>query len=207
MVRNKLMLAAALVGTLGLAACSDSGETKTRDAGAVAGATQATTAAQDRAATSAPAPVMQATPSAAASPAAAAPTAPAASPVAAQPTKLNLNTATAAQFKTIPNVGDRFVREFNEYRPYATIGQFRRELGKYVNADQIAQWEQFLYVPVNPNQADADTLRQLPGVDATVAAQLIAARPYANADAFLAKLGQLVPAAQATAARSYLVAS
>ena len=47
-------------------------------------------------------------------------------------TKLNLNTATREQFLTIPGVGDRMVREFEEYRPYASIQQFRREIGKYV---------------------------------------------------------------------------
>jgi len=35
--------------------------------------------------------------------------------------KLNLNRAPREQFQTIPNVGNRMVREFNEYRPYASI--------------------------------------------------------------------------------------
>jgi DNA uptake protein ComE-like DNA-binding protein len=122
-------------------------------------------------------------------------------------TKLNLNTATDAQFRTIPGVGDRMVREFLEYRPYTSIQQFRREIGKYVSQDQVAAYEQHVFVPVNPNTADAETLRQLPGVDATLAAQLIAARPYASADAFLTKLGQSLPADQAAAARVFLVAA
>jgi DNA uptake protein ComE-like DNA-binding protein len=48
-------------------------------------------------------------------------------------TKFNLNTASEADFLTIPNVGNRMVREFMEYRPYTSIGQFRREIGKYVD--------------------------------------------------------------------------
>ncbi len=119
-------------------------------------------------------------------------------------TRLNLNTATPEQFKTIPNVGDRFVREFNEYRPYSSILQFRRELGKYVNQDQVRQWEQYLYVPVDPNQSDAATLQQIPGVTEAVAQQLISARPYASTDAFIAKLASVIPSAQAEAARSFL---
>ncbi|MBI3967764.1 MAG: hypothetical protein HY329_19160 [Chloroflexi bacterium] len=132
----------------------------------------------------------------------ASPPAPAAG--AAMTTQLNLNTATREQFLTVPNVGDRMVREFFEYRPYRSIGQFRREIGKYVSQEQVAAYEQFVFVPVDPNNADADTLRQLPGVDANVAAQLSAGRPYASTDAFMAKLGQLVTAEQATTARAYL---
>lgn len=130
-----------------------------------------------------------------------------ASAAATAPAKLNLNTATREQLLTVPNAGERMVREFLEYRPYTTIGQFRREIGKYVSQDQVAAYERYLFVPVDPNRADADTLQQLPGVDATIAAQLIAARPYASADAFLAKLSEYVGPAQAAAARSYLATS
>jgi DNA uptake protein ComE-like DNA-binding protein len=122
----------------------------------------------------------------------------------AAPAKLNLNTATREQLLTVPNVGDRMVREFLEYRPYRSIQQFRREIGKYVSQEQVAAYEQHVFVPVSPNQADAETLRQLPGVDAATAAQLINGRPFANDDAFLTRLGQLTSPAQAAAARVYL---
>ena len=120
------------------------------------------------------------------------------------PTRLNLNTATREQFLTIPNVGDRMVREFFEYRPYVSIVQFRREIGKYVSAEQVTAYEQYVYVPVSPNDADAQTLQQLPGVDDAVAAQLIAGRPYASPDDFVARLAQSVTADQAAAARAML---
>jgi DNA uptake protein ComE-like DNA-binding protein len=122
----------------------------------------------------------------------------------AAPARLNLNTATREQFLTVPNVGDRMVREFLEYRPYTSIQQFRREIGKYVAADQVAAYEKYLFVPVNPNQADAETLGQLPGVDATLADQLVAGRPYASTDAFLSRLGQSLSTEQVAAARALL---
>lgn len=120
-------------------------------------------------------------------------------PQVAAVTKINLNTGTADQFLTVPNVGNRMVREFQEYRPYASIEQFRREIGKYVDAAQVADYEKYVFVPIVPSDADAATLQQLPGVDAGVAERLIAARPYASRDAFVAKLTELVGAGQAAA--------
>ncbi|MCW1970216.1 MAG: helix-hairpin-helix domain-containing protein, partial [Anaerolineae bacterium] len=118
--------------------------------------------------------------------------------------KLNLNTASATEFRTVPNVGNNMVREFNEYRPYSSILQFRKEIGKYVNAAQVADYEKYVYVPIKFNNADADTLQQMPGVDKTIAAQLIAARPYASKDAFLKKMGELVSPEQLTVGASYV---
>ncbi len=120
--------------------------------------------------------------------------------------KLNLNTAGAEDFLTVPGVGNRMVREFMEYRPYTSILQFRREIGKYVAAAQVAEYEKYVYVPVDVNQADAETLKQLPGVDEAVAADLMAARPYASSDAFLARLATYVSTEQLEAARNCLAA-
>jgi radical SAM superfamily enzyme with C-terminal helix-hairpin-helix motif len=115
-----------------------------------------------------------------------------------------LNTATRDQILAIPNTGNRMVREFEEYRPYTSIVQFRREIGKYVDEAQVAEYEKYVYVPVSPNNADAATLQQLPGVTADVAAQLIAARPFASKDAFVAKLSELTSAEQANAASAFV---
>src|SRR6185503_2847741 len=47
--------------------------------------------------------------------------------------RVNLNTATEADLlRAIPNLGNRMVHEFEEYRPYKSIFQFRKEIGKYV---------------------------------------------------------------------------
>lgn len=120
-------------------------------------------------------------------------------------TKLNLNAASGDDFlNTIPNFGNRMVREFQEYRPYVSILQFRREIGKYVDEAQVAFYEQYVYVPVNVDEADAATLQQIPGVDATIAEALIAARPYGSNDAFLAKLGEYLAAEQVAVAAGYL---
>ena len=122
-------------------------------------------------------------------------------------TKLDLNNLTEdALLATIPNFSNRMVREFFEYRPYVSIQQFRREIGKYVDEAQVTEWEQYVYVPVDPNNSDAATLMQLPGVDDTVAAELMVAQPYDSNAAFLEKLSEYVDSQQLAEAQCYMVA-
>jgi DNA uptake protein ComE-like DNA-binding protein len=119
--------------------------------------------------------------------------------------KLDLNKVTEdALMSTIPGFSSRMVREFMEYRPYASIRQFRQEIGKYVDANQVAEYEKYVYVPVAVNDADAETLMQLPGVDATVAAELMKSRPYASNEVFLAALGERVNEQQIAEVKCYL---
>jgi radical SAM superfamily enzyme with C-terminal helix-hairpin-helix motif len=121
--------------------------------------------------------------------------------------KLNLNDLTEDELmSTIPNFTSRMVREFFEYRPYVSIQQFRREIGKYVDETQVTEWEQYVYVPVSPNDSDAETLMQLPGVDETIAATLIEGRPYVDNGAFLGALAAVVTAEQTAEAACYLAA-
>lgn len=129
---------------------------------------------------------------------------PAAPAVAEVP--INLNTATEEEFATIPGVGERMIHEFEEYRPYVSIQQFRREIGKYVDADQVAAYEEYLFVPIDPNASDAETLQQLPGVGVDQAAELDAGRPYASSDAFLARYAEVVSGGDRDAAARYLAA-
>ncbi len=121
-------------------------------------------------------------------------------------TLLNLNTASADDFLTIPGVGSRMVREFMEYRPYVSIQQFRREIGKYVDDDQVAAYEAYVYVPVNVNNSDAETLKQIPGVDDDIANELIAARPYNSNQAFLNALSEYLSDPDVQSAANYLEA-
>ncbi|MDQ3170489.1 MAG: helix-hairpin-helix domain-containing protein [Acidobacteriota bacterium] len=59
---------------------------------------------------------------------------------------VNLNTATDADFMTIPGLGPRMLREFKEYRPYKSIEQFRKEIGKYVDAKEVARLERYVTI-------------------------------------------------------------
>jgi len=119
--------------------------------------------------------------------------------------KLNVNTVTGPELmNTIPNFSNRMVHEFEEYRPYRSIQVFRREIGKYVAPPVVADYEKYIFVPIDVNQADAATLMQIPGLDQAEADALIAGRPYASNDAFLSKLSDKVSASERDTARSYL---
>ena len=52
---------------------------------------------------------------------------------------LNLNTATEADFMTIPGVGKRMAHELEEYRPWKSQQQFQKEIGKYVDQKEVAR--------------------------------------------------------------------
>jgi DNA uptake protein ComE-like DNA-binding protein len=57
---------------------------------------------------------------------------------------INLNTASDQDILLIPGVGKRMLHEFKEYRPYKTIEQFRREIGKYVDKQELARLERYV---------------------------------------------------------------
>lgn len=119
--------------------------------------------------------------------------------------KLNLNTASGDEFlAAIPGFGSRMVREFQEYRPYISIQQFRQEIGKYVDDTQVAEYEKYVYVPISINDSDAETLQQIPGLDATEADTLMSGRPYTTTEDFITSLSQYISADELELARSYL---
>ena len=57
---------------------------------------------------------------------------------------INLNTASDSAILSIPGLGQRMLHEFKEYRPYKNIEQFRKEIGKYVNAKEVARLERYV---------------------------------------------------------------
>ena len=59
---------------------------------------------------------------------------------------INLNTATDEDILTIPALGKRMLHEFKEYRPYKSMEQFRREIGKYVDKKEVARLERYVTI-------------------------------------------------------------
>jgi len=106
--------------------------------------------------------------------------------------QINLNTAANEEILLIPGVGNRMLREFREYRPYKTIGQFRKEIGKYVDLKEVARLEQYVFVPVSLNAAsDADIL-SIPGAGKRMLREFKEYRPYSNIEQFRKEIGKYV---------------
>jgi DNA uptake protein ComE-like DNA-binding protein len=59
---------------------------------------------------------------------------------------IDLNSATKEEIELIPGVGPRMRHEFEEYRPYTSIEQFRREIGKYVDETEVARLERYVTI-------------------------------------------------------------
>ncbi len=104
----------------------------------------------------------------------------------------NLNTTPEADFKLIPGVGDRMAHEFEEYRPYLSIQQFRREIGKYVEEAEVARYEQYVFVPVELNSASEADIKALPGVGDRLMHEFLEYRPYTSMAQFRKEIGKYV---------------
>jgi DNA uptake protein ComE-like DNA-binding protein len=105
---------------------------------------------------------------------------------------LNLNSASREEILMIPNVGDRMLREFLEYRPYASLAVFHREIDKYVDDAELARLEQYVFVPVKLNSAsDADILT-IPGVGNRMLREFKEYRPYRTLEQFRREIGKYV---------------
>ena len=59
---------------------------------------------------------------------------------------INLNTASDDDILSIPALGQRMLHEFKEYRPYTSMEQFRKEMGKYVREDEVARLERYVTI-------------------------------------------------------------
>lgn len=59
---------------------------------------------------------------------------------------IDLNTASPEEILLIPGVGDRMTHEFEEYRPYTAMAQFRREIGKYVDDAEVDRLARYVMI-------------------------------------------------------------
>ena len=59
---------------------------------------------------------------------------------------VKLNTGTDEDIMSIPGAGSRMVREFKEYRPWKSKEQFEKEIGKYVDAKEVARLWRYVVI-------------------------------------------------------------
>lgn len=106
--------------------------------------------------------------------------------------QINLNTASNEEILMIPGTGSRMVREFKEYRPYKTMTQFRKEIGKYVDDKEVARLEKYVFVPVSLNTASDDDILSIPGAGRRMVREFKEYRPYTNIEQFRKEIGKYV---------------
>jgi DNA uptake protein ComE-like DNA-binding protein len=105
---------------------------------------------------------------------------------------INLNTATSAEIQMIPGAGRRMAHEFDEYRPWTSYAQFRREIGKYVDSTEVARLAQYTFIPVNLNTATDEDILSIPGMGRRMLREFKEYRPYADIERFRREIGKYV---------------
>ena len=105
---------------------------------------------------------------------------------------INLNTASEEEMLLIPGMTGRMAHEFDEYRPYTSLEQFRREIGKYVDEAEVARLEQYVFVPLDLNSATEDDFGSIPGVGGRMVHEFLEYRPYSDMEQFRREIGKYV---------------
>ena len=105
---------------------------------------------------------------------------------------LNLNATTEEEILLVPGVGARMAHEFEEYRPYTHMAEFRREIGKYVDVDEVARLEQFVFVPINLNTASDEEVLSIPNLGNRMLREFKEYRPYRQIEQFRREIGKYV---------------
>ena len=117
---------------------------------------------------------------------------------------INLNTASSEEIMLVPGAGKRMAHEFDEYRPWRSYAQFDKEIGKYVNAEQVARLAQYTFIPMNANTATDEQLATIPGANAALVGSIKSGRPYKTAADVEAALAKGSTAAEARRVARYL---
>ena len=105
---------------------------------------------------------------------------------------VNLNEASEDELKLVPGINGRMVHEFEEYRPYTSLEQFRREIGKYVDDAEVARYEQYVFVPMDLNSASSEAFGTIPGMSSRMVHEFEEYRPYTSMEQFRREIRKYV---------------
>ena len=117
---------------------------------------------------------------------------------------LNLNTASGDEIMLIPGMNNRMTHEFEEYRPYTSLDQFRQEIGKYVDEAEVARLEQYVFIPLNLNSATRDDFATVPGASNRMVREFLEYQPYSDMDHFRREIGKYVDEAEVARFERYM---
>ena len=105
---------------------------------------------------------------------------------------LNINKADEKSLLLIPNLGPKMAHEVDEYRPYASFKQFRKEIGKYVSKKEVSRLEQYFFIPIELNEANDKEILSIPGVGKKLLHEFKEYRPYKSLKQFRKEIGKYV---------------
>ena len=105
---------------------------------------------------------------------------------------INLNSASEDEVRLVPGISQKMAYEFDDYKPYSTLEQFRREIGKYVDDDEVARFEQYVFVPMDLNSASSDDFSTIPGMTKRMVYEFEEYRPYTSMEQFRREIGKYV---------------
>ncbi len=118
---------------------------------------------------------------------------------------INLNAASEDEIMLVPGIGKRMQHEFEEYRPYSNLVQFRREIGKYVDDDEVARFEQYVFVPIDLNTGSEEDILSIPGMGRRMLHEFEEYRPYRNIAQFRREIGKYVDNNEVARLERYIV--
>ncbi|MDH3272173.1 MAG: helix-hairpin-helix domain-containing protein [Gemmatimonadota bacterium] len=117
---------------------------------------------------------------------------------------IDLNDVKEEEILLIPGVGARMLHEFEEYRPYAGLAEFHREIGKYVDDAELARLAQYVYVRIDLNTASEEAILSIPGVGARMLHEFEEYRPYESMAQFRREIGKYVDDAELSRLERYV---
>jgi DNA uptake protein ComE-like DNA-binding protein len=105
---------------------------------------------------------------------------------------VNLNTATAPEILLIPRIARRMAHEFGEYRPWVSMAQFDKEIGKYVDATEVNRLKQYVFIPLDLNTATDDAFKTIPNLATNMLREFKEYRPWKTRAQFDKEIGKYV---------------
>ena len=117
---------------------------------------------------------------------------------------INLNTASRDEIMLVPGISEKMAHEFEEYRPYNSLDQFRQEIGKYVDETEVARLEQYVFVPMGLNSTAGRDFASIPGMSRKMVHEFEEYRPYKSIEQFRAEIGKYVDSNEVARLERYI---
>lgn len=118
---------------------------------------------------------------------------------------LNLNSASDDEIMLIPGASSRLVKEFRAGRPYTSLAQFRANMAKSMDAKELARVEQYVFVPVNINNASDDDVLSIPGAGRRMVREFKEYRPWVSFEQFRKEIGKYVDKKEVARLEKYVI--